>query len=325
MNKRPIKIIMDTIEKLSLNLNGKTVLTEVGTGNYLYTPIIPAIAGAKRVYAVAKNTKYGNAEETINKCRIILNELNLNQVEFFIDTVPSAELGNVEIITNSGNLRPINENILKFCSSKVVIPLMFEAWEFREEDLDIKYCKQNAIKVAGTWENHPDIKVFDYCGLLAMKMVFDANFEISGNSILVWSNDHFGEIISKKFEEERASVILSNDIEVFYNNLHELDFLFICDYDESRIYFGNEGIFEIERIKKINPDIVFIHLFGNIDLDFCNNNKINISPLINGSANVMTHTLGYVGLIPILRLQVAGYKVAENLIKNNYSTLTQIL
>lgn len=316
---------MDTIEKLSLNLNGKTVLTEVGTGNYLYTPIIPAIAGAKRVYAIAKNTKYGNAEETINKCRIILNELNLNQVEFFIDTVPSAELGNVEIITNSGNLRPINENILKFCSSKVVIPLMFEAWEFRGEDLDIKYCKQNAIKVAGTWENHPDIKVFDYCGLLAMKMVFDANFEISGDSILVWSNDHFGEIISKKFREEGASVILSNNIEVFYNKIHKLDFLFICDYDESRNYFGEEGIFDFERIKKLNPNIVFIHLFGNIDLNFCINNKIKISPLISGRAKVMTHTLGYLGLIPILKLQVAGFKVAQELLTNNISNLSQII
>ena len=170
------------------------------------------------------------------------------------------------------------------------------------------------IKISGTGSYIPDQKITN-------TEFYTHVFYEPGGKMLTGSP----EIISKKFEEERASVILSNDIEVFYNNLHELDFLFICDYDESRIYFGNEGIFEIERIKKINPDIVFIHLFGNIDLDFCNNNKINISPLINGSANVMTHTLGYVGLIPILRLQVAGYKVAENLIKNNYSTLTQIL
>ena len=50
MESREIKLIRKAIELLDLNLEGKTVLTEVGSNNYLYTPIIPAKAGIMGVY-----------------------------------------------------------------------------------------------------------------------------------------------------------------------------------------------------------------------------------------------------------------------------------
>ena len=40
---------------------------------------------------------------------------------------------------------------------ETVISLMYEAWEFRDTDVDLNYCKKNRIKIAGVWENHPDV------------------------------------------------------------------------------------------------------------------------------------------------------------------------
>ena len=56
------------------------------------------------------------------------------------------------------------------------------------------YFKQKGIKVAGTWENHPDLKIFDGCGHLAVKISQEAGYEVYQNKIIVWSNDHFGEV-----------------------------------------------------------------------------------------------------------------------------------
>ena len=66
---RAIRIILDCIDRLELSLTGLTVLTEVGTNYYLYTPIIAALAGAKRVYAWTADTPYGLGSKTIKKCK----------------------------------------------------------------------------------------------------------------------------------------------------------------------------------------------------------------------------------------------------------------
>lgn len=325
MMRRAVRIINETINDLDVDISGKVVLTEVGSKNYLYTPIIASLSGASEVYAVAKNSRYGLAKDIIAECLTYCEKLQIKNIKFLEEDIPNTVLAQADIICNSGNLRPINEDKLKHCKQSVVIPLMYEAWEFRAQDVDLSYCKIKNIKVAGTWENHPKIKVFNYCGMLAVKMALEAGFEITGNNIIVWSDDHFGEVISQKFKDEKASVIQTVQIADFYNNLASVDFVFLADYDESGKYFGKDGIFDIKKIKELNPDISFIHLYGNIDIEFINSNNISIFPQQNGHAQVMTYTLGHVGLIPILRLQVAGLKVAQEMIANNYSPISQIL
>ncbi len=322
---RAIKIINETIKDFNVSLKEKIVLTEVGSDNYLFTPIIASLSGALKVYALAKDSKYGKADEIINQCKAICEQFEINNITFLKNELDIKLLPEVDIITNSGNLRPLDKDKLNFLKPSAVIPLMFEAWEIREEDIDIAYCKNNKIKVAGTWENHPSIRVFDYCGLLGMKMAMDAGFEIAGNRIVMWSDDEFGEVISKKFTTENAEVIHTTDLIKFYEVIKETDFVFIADYDEQRNYFGDGGIFDWDKIKKINPEVYFIHLYGNVDYQYCCENQINISPKKNGRAMVMTHTLSYIGLIPILKLQVAGFKVAQELITNNITSITQVL
>ena len=115
INHRAIKIINETIESLDLNLNSYVVLTEVGSNNYLYTPIIPLLAGAKKVYAWTNDSSYGNSNQIISNCKQLARDLGLlNRIEFSANNKIIQHIKEADIITNSGFIRPINKNLLKF-------------------------------------------------------------------------------------------------------------------------------------------------------------------------------------------------------------------
>ena len=61
-----IKKILKSIKKFKLSLKNKNILTEAANGNYVVTPIIAALAGAK-VTALAKNTRYGKTTDAKNQ------------------------------------------------------------------------------------------------------------------------------------------------------------------------------------------------------------------------------------------------------------------
>ncbi len=327
-HKRSLMLINKAIKELSLDLGGLTVVTEIGSNNYLYTPFIAALAGAEKVYAWAKDSVYGSATDI------------LEQYEIFAATIPGIsekiviraneknynDIREANIITNSGALRPLNESLLKYAHKKCVIPLMYEAWEIRVQDIDIDYCKKAGLRVAGTNESNSLINIFEYGGPLAIKLAQEAGYEVYKNNILVWSDDEFGKVASKAFNDMGASdVIHTNEISVFYEYLNKLDFIYICDYDEKRNYFGEDGIFDLSIIKQINPTLGIIHLYGDVDTSLLSENHINVYPVKKGVKMVMSETLAYIGLTPIIYLQVAGFKVAMEVIDNKLSDLSQPL
>lgn len=324
---RAFRIINRVIESLDLNLKGKTVLTEVGSNNYIYTPLIAAMAGATKVIAWAKDSRYGQADKIIEECTSLAKLLNVaNTITFRANAYPVEDIEMADVITNSGVLRPIDVNFVSHMKPDAVLPLMFEAWELREEDIDIKACKDKGIKVAGTWENHPEIKVFDYTGLLAVKLLLNAGVEIYDSNIVVWSNDHFGEVAEKTLKNLGAkNVWVTTKSDELYGLLTQIDAIYICNYNEERQYFGDNGFLDLKRMVSVNNAFTLVHLYGNISAKFCKDNGLKLYPERDGKSKLMTETLGYVGLEPLLRLQVAGFKVAECLLKAEGSDLVQLL
>ncbi|MCW8930329.1 MAG: hypothetical protein OQL19_08845 [Gammaproteobacteria bacterium] len=325
-HQRAIDKIQESIINLDLNLNNFTILTEVGSNEYIYTPIIAVLSGAKKVFAWTNDTQYGLANDNISECKRILKELNLkDKVEFFSGNFNKKHLSQADIITNSGFLRPLDKNKLKYTKSSVVIPLMYESWELRQSDIDINYCKINNIKVAGTWENHPKIMVFAHIGALAIKMALNASYEVYRNKIIVWSDDQFGETISNAFKNFYAKeVILTTDENILLKNISDTDFIFLCDYKEKKNYSLNE-IFNIDEIVSLNRNIGIVHLYGSLDYQLLQEKLSIIYPKFNGKASTMSLTLAYTGLNPIINLQVAGFKVGQLLKEKKNSTLIQLI
>tara|TARA_R110002033_G_scaffold92356_2_gene141796 strand:+ start:319 stop:1311 length:993 start_codon:yes stop_codon:yes gene_type:complete len=324
-NSRVLFKIRRKIEELELDLTGYTILTEVGSSEYIYTPIIAALANADRIIAYTKDSKYGSAENNISSCKVLLKTLSLSdRVEFYSEDILQEHLENADIVTNSGFLRPLDEGKLKFLKKSAVIPLMYEKWELRNSDIDVEYCNRNKIKVAGTWENHPSLLVFNHIGPLALKMALNAGYEVYNNKIIVWSDDHFGEVVEQAFLNIGAKeVILTTDEKYLLENIEDVDFIFICDYDEER-EFGGKDFFNFENLLRKNKNFGIVHLYGRIDFAKNKNLLTNIYPNFDGFSSLMTFTLGNVGINPLINLQVAGFKVGESLKKNLECDFSQI-
>jgi hypothetical protein len=320
------KRIIENVNKLlNLDLKGQIVLTEVGSNYFVYTPIIAHMANAKKVYAWTRDSKYGKASEVIDMCMEICKVYGLNSnIEFAVNERPMEQVKSSDIITNLGYIRPLDRNFLSHIKKDAVIPLMCEAWELRGSDIDIAYCRERKIPVAGTWENAPELKIFDACGSLAIKMANEANCEVYQNNIILWSDDHFGEVIGSSFKNYGAKkVIQTTDTNILYENSGISDFIFLCDYEEKRPIFSDGGIIDIEKLCKINPDITIIHLHGDVDNEYIKRHKLSVYPDKKGYPSIMTYTLAHLGMTPIINLHAAGLKVGELLKKNKENPLIQ--
>ena len=325
INHRAIQIIRQTIKSIDLNLDSYVVLTELGSNNYIYTPIIPLLAGAKKVYAWTRDSSYGKSEDIIEQCLEVAKYLGFeNQLEFSANRKNYEHVRQADIITNSGCIRPINETLLKYAKSNIAVPLMFEAWEIRDQDLDIEACTKNNVRVAGTWENHPKIRVFNYVKELTLKLLFEAGYEISGNKFIIWSSDHFGEKAEEVLKLNNAKeVIVTADYHVLLANMKDVDAVLLFDYHESRDYFCSNGVFNLSELKQVNNHFGIVHLYGSVDVNYLREKKVQVYPDKNGKAMIMTFTLAHVGLIPLLRLLTAGFKVGQESLQNKLSDISQ--
>jgi hypothetical protein len=326
------KKILDTIKRLNLDLSGKIVLTEAATGAYVVTAIIAALAGAE-VYAFTKNTKYGS----INKVREQTNEL-CNQFDEtlsikIIDNLTPEILSKIDIITNSGHLRPLDENKLKHLKKGSVIPLMYEDWEWRESDLNLDFCKKNNILVGATNERHPDVDVFSYLGDMALKMIFDADLCLHNNSFILLCNNDFGPFIAKtlasccykllvidkdenkkKYEEIKvdfSNTFDSPQIPIEYKSSAAIIF---TAYPFDKTWIGDDAtdIKVNDLIKQLDTPFI-VRYAGDIDEIYCKD-KVPFYPkkVTSGHMGILPSEIGF---DPIIKLQAGGLKVGELLLK----------
>jgi len=206
-----INTINKEIQKQNLDLSNLTIITEAASGPFLYTPIIAAIANAKAVYSISKNSKYGLFEDIKNKISEIQQIAGIESNQIIVTDRHEAPFESADIITNLGFVRPLDRNIIKRLKKTAVIPLMFESWEYRERDIDLKACRDYDIPVLGTNEDHPSIDLFRYSGLLAIKLLIESNIDFFSRKINIISNNKFGIVINEALNKLGAkSKILSN-------------------------------------------------------------------------------------------------------------------
>lgn len=330
IEQRAIKHIQNIIENLQLNLSGLTILTEIGNNYYFYLPFIAALAGAKKVYAWTAKNKYFNCDKLVADAKSCTKQLGFNNViEFTIDERPCAHVADAQIITNSGFVRPLDETLLQHAKKNTVITLMFEAWELRDTDIDINFCRKKGIRVGGTNENYPSIKVFESVGPLAIKLAMEAGMEVYQNNILIWSDDEFGKVTEAYFKKmNAANVVITTSKETALSFLSVADFIYFCSNHEKRTIISNidnDAIFTIDEIKSKNQAITIVHLYGKFNLNELESNGLHIYPKQNGKAEYMSKTLTHIGMKPTLNLLTAGLKVGELLYKNEQSTLVQVI
>ena len=91
-------------------------------------------------------------------------------------------------MTNSCLVRPIDRELIAVLKPTVVIPLMWETWEFRSFDFDFNYCKERGIVVLGTNERQLHCDMLGSIGLCSLKLLFELGFD--GGKVFLMGNTH---------------------------------------------------------------------------------------------------------------------------------------
>src|SRR5919109_1201567 len=95
-------------ERFALDLSGLAVFTEAASGAYVFGPILAARAGARRVYAVTRDSRYARAEAVIAATREAAVHWGVEGVVEVAAGRPVEWVADADVFTNSGFVRPID-------------------------------------------------------------------------------------------------------------------------------------------------------------------------------------------------------------------------
>jgi len=271
--ERARRLIVDAVA--DLDMSGITVLTEAALGNYLVTPVLAAAAGAQ-VYAVARDSEHGLALDAYASLRAFAEMCGtVGNINICFDKFDEwvGGLARADIVTNLGLLRPIDKDVIGNMKSGSVILCMHEEWEKREGDVDMKAAKAAKIPVIYVEEN----ALFGYCGLLCVKMLFDAGVEVYKNRILILGGDKYGKTIHKCLKAITEDVrLVSSGPWVRY--LDKCDAVVVADFSNAVEVSGDIGIPVVRVVEQ----------------------------------GRMPKTLGYLGPKPLIDIYTKGFRVAAD-------------
>lgn len=309
---RLVNLMAAAVDRCQLNLSGSVVLTEAASGAYVVTPVLAALGGADAVFALTRSTRHGTFAE-IRDATLALGRLAGVERRIQVITEKSPEVvGQADVVTNSGHLRPIDAETIGWMKSTAVIPLMFEAWEFRPGDLDLTAAQQRGIPVVGTNERHPAVDVFSFLGIMAVKLLLDAGVAVYGSRLLVLCDNPFAHFIERGLTAAGATVeVRASFIEA--QAAAGFDALLVA------LTPGSAPVFtaaDASRAAAQSPGVVVTQFWGDMDRAALTTAGVRYWPMD-------APTLGHMGILPsgvgpepIVRLQCGGLKVGEVLLRS---------
>jgi len=323
------------VQALNLDLKGKTVVTEAASGAYVVTPVLAALAGAK-VFAFTRTTRYGTREEVIANTKELIAQYGDKLDITFPDVITDEIIAQADMITNSGHLRPLSASLLKSAKDSLVIPLMYEAWEWRDADMEIGYIRERGFKLGATNERHPEVDVFSYLGDMAIKQIFDAGLCLYKNKFVLLCNNDFGPYIAKvvaKMCDDLA--VIDKDENKSKYDLNGIDWIggfpnvnlpekyrdaeavifTAYPFDQSWMTGGDKSPISIKQLKQQIKDPFVLRYCGDVPSEALDRESVRYFP-----ANVHSGHMGIlpsaIGNDPIIRLQAGGLKAGELLMRN---------
>ena len=308
------RLIQEAIDRCRLDLRGLTVLTEAATGAYVVTPVMAAMAGAGRVFAVTRTNRFGTARETAAETEALAALAGQESRIEFLAGVTEEAVSQADIITNSGNVRPITAEMIQWMKTGAVIPLMYENWELRASDVDLEACRRRGIAVAGTNESHPAIEVFSFLGMIAAKLLFDAGVSIYKSRLLLLCDNTFLPHIESALDRCGAFVHSAGSA---LGNLgsQEFDAVLVAMKPRSGPVISAG---EMRRIAAHSPGVMLLQYFGDIDRDLAAAAGLMVWPAEAPAPGHMGVLPSAIGPEAIVRLQSGGLKAGEVLYRRSY-------
>lgn len=314
------RLISHAINTFGLDLSGLVVLTEAATGYYALTPLIAAIAGAKGVRALTRDSRFGRAEDAQDATMSLASEWGIEKSIEVLFSREDERIRQADIVTNLGFVRPLDSAFLHRLKPNVAIPLMWETWEYRKEDLDLAECRRLGIPVLGTNESHPALETFHYLGYLAMKLVFELQVEMFRSRIVVIGSGLFGKhtvnILGKagaRVTQLRVTNGESLQSPAAIKALSNCDVIVVVEHESREQLIGRQGQITAERLGELNPSLSIAHIAGAVDREEVVAAGLLCRPERFAPPGYMSMTTDYVGPKPLIDLHAAGLKVGQHL------------
>ncbi len=327
--KRNVNFVNRIIDTLQISLNGLTVLTECANGPYAYTPIVAVLAGAK-VVAFGKDTRFGTFEENKKAILEIIAQANpaLANNILFVNSKADIDYGGIDMLTNSGMLRPISKEIIDNLKSTCVIPLMWETWEFRESDLDIVACQKKKIPVIGTNEYYPPTSMTLTIGLFGVKILFDMKVPVGNCKVVLiggkipamqiaqlYENIGIGFVWFSPTGTERKNNCFSYTELKKIKELKYIDAFVCAEHSDPFLIAGENGGITFKEIFEAHPHAPWGHVVGNIDAEELKKSGLSYFPQTIMPFGHQTYGTENIGYEPVIQLNACGLKVGEIAVK----------
>jgi hypothetical protein len=188
-----------------------------------------------------------------------------------------------------------------------VVSLMYEAWEFRPGDVDLEACRYYGIKTAATDERHPDVDVFSFLGLMAVKLLLDAHVAVYRSSILLLCDNPFCSFIVRGLKRAGATVeVVERIVEAPRDSRY--DAIVVALKPKPALVLSAT---DARMIARNWPGAVVAQFWGDIDRSALDAMHVAMWPEKAPRA-------GHMGILPsgtgpeaVIRLQAGGLKVGE--------------
>jgi hypothetical protein len=305
-SQRLIRLLSSVIDRCRLELTGRTVLTEAATGAYVVTPILAAMAGAN-VYALTLETPYATADETYCASIELARAAAVADRIQFIRSKDQRCIGAADIVTNSGQIRPIDAGMVANMKQSAVIPLMYESWEYRRSDVDLDACRARGILVAGTNERHPDVDTYSYLGAMAIQQLHDARIAVRDSRIVLLCDNPFSSFIAKDLKDAGAEVI----------EAHDLSAGILAPYCDAVLLARRPSVNYIfteadaKLLSQEAPGAVLVQFWGDADYAALTAAGVPVWPREPSPVGHMGVLPSNLGPGPVVRLQAGGLKVGQ--------------
>lgn len=301
------RLINRAVAATGLDLRGLTIFTEAATGAYATTAVIAAMAGAERVYAFARPSRFGSVREVEASMHRLGTFMGVADRITIIEAISDNVVRHVDIMTNSGHLRPLGAELINLLPNHAIIALMFEAWEFRPEDLDLDACVLRGIRVVGVNERHPAIDVFSFLGPLCVNQLHDCGLAVHGNRLALLCDNPFAQSMFRGLEAGGASIETFSNVSALFRDNWDAIVVAMRPASSPRICKADAAY-----ISSVAPaDTPLVQFWGDVDRAAALACGLNIWPPREPGKGHMGVMLSDIGPEPIVKLQTGGLKAAE--------------
>ncbi len=311
--RRVRRLIHGAVDFLRLDLSGFIVLTEAASRYFVVTPVIAALGGARKVYAVTDDSVHGSKIDVAEVTRAFAEFCGVkNRIEVLFEKEEKV-VRQADIVTNLGFVRPVDHRMVEMMHDRAVVSLMHDAWEVRPGDVALDHCRQKGIAVVATHEEYPGLRIFDLCGNLCMKMLFELDIEVCQSRACIVSGDKFGRFIERSLRAAgavtaRFATLADGGSRDF---LRDADVLIAADYTSPETLIGKEGALDAETLAALSPGISVLQFCGIVDTEGLRKAGIPFFPQHPVGRFRMGMTLGELGPRPVVDLHCAGLKAGE--------------